>query len=162
MILRKNGFVLDIDVEGTLRYAQEHSLCNCSEDRNFYGQAREKFPKLTALLAEFGVLIDRPDEIGSCAVGDEIEYHFVSYTVIGDILEADQYEFHIFDGGLFLNVVVDHWYVPNEQRTDRYFTVTVLRIKLPWVLDEPFPEPAVFGVSDSLVQKLRNLFRKES
>ncbi len=32
MIIRKNGYVLDVDVEGTLKYSQERKLCDCDED----------------------------------------------------------------------------------------------------------------------------------
>ena len=116
MIILKDGYVLDVDVEGTLEYSKEHSLCDCNEDRNLYAQIQGKFPKLSAFLAELGLLIDRPDETGSCAVNDYIDYHFISYTVIGNILESDKYEIDMFDGGLFLNIVIDNWYIPNEQK----------------------------------------------
>lgn len=159
MIIRKDEYVLDIDMESTVRYAQEHSLCGCSEDRNFYAQAREKFPKLAVFLSELGLQIDRPDEIGSVAMEDYIDYLFVSYTVVGEILEAGQYEIDMFDGGLFLNIVIDYWYVPNEQKTKRYFTVTVYNIDLPWVLDEPFPQLPESAKTMSLLQKIKNLFR---
>ena len=77
MIIRKDGYALDVDIEATRRYSQEHSLCECDEDRNLYAQIRERFPKLTAFLAELGLLIDRPDETGSCAVDDYIDYHLL-------------------------------------------------------------------------------------
>lgn len=158
MIIRKDGYVLDVDVEGTLKYSKEHSLCDCNEDRNLYAQIRERFPKLTAFLAELGLLIDRPDETGSCAVNDYIDYHFISYTVIGNILESDKYEIEMFDGGLSLNIVIDNWYVPNEQKTDQYFTVTIYGIDLPWVLDEPFPESVMLGKRISLLERIKRMF----
>ena len=108
-----------------------------------------------------GLLIDRPDETESCAVNDYIDYHFVSYTVIGNILESDKYEIDMFDGDLFLNIVIDNWYVPNEQKTDRYFTVTVCGIDLPWALDEPFPESATQGKIVSLLERIKKLFRRK-
>ena len=159
MIIQKDGYALDIDIEATRKYSQEHSLCDCDEDRNLYVQIRGKFPKLTAFLAELGLLIDRPDETASCAVDDYIDYHFVSYTVVGNILEFDKYEIDMFDGGLFLNIIIDNWYVPNEQKTDRYFTVTVYGIDLPWVLDEPFPKHATLGKMSSLLERIKKLFR---
>ena len=91
MIIQKDGYVLDVDVNATDKYSKEHSLCDCNEDRNLYAQIREKFPKLTTFLAELGLLIDRPDETGSCAMNDYIDYHFVSYTVIGNISESGKY-----------------------------------------------------------------------
>ncbi len=157
MIIRKHGYVLDVDVENTSKYSQEHKICDCDEDRNLYAQIADKFPKLTEFLADFGLMIDRPDETGSCAVENYIDYHFVSYTVIGSILESDKYEIDMFDGDLSLNIVIDKWYVPNEQKTDRYFTVTIYGIALPWVLDEPFPNE-VFGKGVSLFRRIKKLF----
>ena len=160
MILRKYGYTLDVDVENTLKYSKEHALCDCDEDRNLYAQIADKFPKLKEFLAELGLLIERPDETGSCAVEDYIDYHFVSYTVIGKILEADKYEINMFDGGLFLNIVIDNWYVPNEQKTDEYFTVTIYGIKLPWVLDEPFTKCSAFGKRRSFLERIKKLFHR--
>ena len=54
------------------------------------------------------------------------------------ILIDDKYEIDINDGGLFLNIVIGDYYIPNEQKTD-YFVVTIYNINLPWVLNEPFP-----------------------
>ena len=108
MIIQKNGYILDVDIEATRQYSENHSLCDCNEDRNLYAQIQEKFPKLTTFLAELGLLIDRPDETGSCAMDGYIYYHFVSYTVIGNILESDKYEIDMFDGEQFLNIVIDN------------------------------------------------------
>ncbi len=160
MIIRKHGYTLDVDVEDTLKYSKEHVLCDCDEDRNLYTQIAEKFPKLKEFLAELGLLIERPDETGSCAAEDYIDYHFVSYTVIGKILESDKYEIDMFDGGLFLNIVIDNWYVPNEQKSDKYFTVTIYGIDLPWVLDEPFPKSSVHGKKISLFERIKKLFHR--
>ena len=74
MIIRKDGCALDVNIEATHRYSQEHSLCNCDEDRNLYAQIREKFLELTTFLAELGLLIDRPDETASCAMDGYIDY----------------------------------------------------------------------------------------
>ena len=160
MIIRKHGYTLDVEVEDTLQYSKQHTLCDCDECRNLYTQIADKFPKLKEFLAELGLLIERPDETGSCAVEDYIDYHFVSYTVIGKILESDKYEIDMFDGGLFLNIVIDNWYVPNEQKTDKYFTVTIYGIDLPWVLDEPFPENGIHTKEFSLFERMKKLFRR--
>ena len=160
MIQRKHGYVLDVDTAGTSKYSREHTICDCDEDRNLYAQIADKFPKLKEFLTEFGVLIERPDETGSCAVEDSIGYHFVSYTVVGTILEADRYEVDLFDGGLFLTIVIDNRYVPNEQKTDKYFAVTVYGIDLPWVLDEPFPESSPSGKRRSILGRIKKLFHQ--
>lgn len=160
MILRKYKYTFDVDVENTFKYSKEHTLCDCNEDRNLYSQIADKFPKLKEFLAEFGLLIERPDETGSSAVEDYIDYHFVSYTVIGKILESDKYEIDMFDGGLFLSIVIDNGYIPNEQKIDKYFTVTVYGIALPWVLDEPFPENVVTRNKMPFISKIKSLFYK--
>lgn len=158
MIIKKQNYVLDIDFDATKRYSATHNLCDCADDRNFYVQSREKFSKLTEFLEELGLLIDRPDEIGSLTYNNEVDYLFISYTVVGKILEADKYEFDMFDGDIFLNIVIDNWYVPNEQTTDEYFTVTVYNVKLPWVLNEPFPDDET--PIKSFIQKLKDFFKK--
>lgn len=155
MIIQKYGYILDVDIEATRRYSENHSLCDCNEDRNLYAQIQEKFPKLTAFLAELGLLIDRPDETGSCAIDGHIDYHFVSYTVIGNILESDKYEIDMFDGEQFLNIVIDNWYVPNEQKEPCFF-ITVTGISLPWVLDEPFPH------AEKFIDKVKSFFKKKN
>ena len=161
MIVHKHGFILDVELKETARYSREHSLCDCNEDRNFYAQAREMFPKLTELLAELGLLIERPDEIGSVAMDDYIDYLFVAYTVIGNILESDKYELELFDGELTLRVVIDHSYIPNEQETKQLFTVTVYNIDLPWVLNEPFPACDAPVRGPALFRKIKDCFRKK-
>ena len=162
MIVTKEGKTLNIDIEATARYYKEHSLCDCSECRNFYVQAREKFHKLTAFLEELGVDIQRPDEIGSIAMGDEVDYHFIAYTVNGRIIEHDGYEIDIRDGEAFLSVVIDNSYFPNDQKIEEYFTVTVYGVRLPWVMDEPFPEDAMGEVKPGLMDRiLSKIFRKK-
>ena len=160
MIIRKHGYVLDVDIEGTSKYSQEHEICDYDEDRNLYAQIADKFPKLKEFLAEFGLVIDRPDETGSCAIEDYIDYHFVSYTVIGSILDSDKYEIDMFDGGLSLNILINNWYVPNQQKTNEYFTVTIYGIDLPWVLDEPFPESGASRKRSSLLERINKLFHR--
>ena len=64
----------------------------------------------------------------------------------------------MFDGGLFLNIVIDNWNVPNEQKTDKYFTVTIYGIDFPWVLDEPFPENSVTRNKRPFPVKVKSLF----
>jgi hypothetical protein len=158
MIIQKENYVLDVDLEASKTYSKTHSLCDYSEDRNFYAQAKDTFPALASFLADFGILIERPDEISSAAVDNEINYHFISYTVVGKVLEFNKYEIDLFDGGLFLNIVIDNLSVPNEQRTSDYFTITVYNVRLPWVLNEPFPGSEQVG---SVRGKIKNLFKRK-
>lgn len=157
MIIRKDDYILDVDVAETRAYYQRNTLCACNEDRNFYAQARDRFPKLTALLEEFGIPIDRPDEIGSVALEDEIDYLFVAYSVVGKIVELGEYEIDLFDGNLFLNIVIGNEYFPSEQNTREYFTIAVYNIQLPWVLDEPYPESE--KPKPGLFSKIKKFFK---
>lgn len=144
----------NVDIDANKEYYSNHSLCNCSEDRNFYKSAKTAFPQLDGMLSSLGILIERPDEIGSSPSGNVIDYHFVSYTVIGENDFGDKYEFHVTDNGSHLKIVVDNWYVPNEQKTDKYFTLTVYNIKLPWILNEPFPDEKAFKKIFSKIKTL--------
>jgi hypothetical protein len=78
--------------------------------------------------------------------------------VCGKILELDKYEIDINDGGLFLNIVIGDYYIPNEQKTD-YFVVTIYNINLPWVLNEPFPTSVPY--QNSFFNKIKSLFSKK-
>lgn len=35
----------------------------------------------------------------------------------------------------------DYIFSVDTEKTEKYFTISVTKIKLPWVLDEPFPLP---------------------
>ena len=155
MIIHIDDYTVDVDLDATRAYSQSHCLCDCQEDRNFYAQARERFPELTQFLSRFGLMIDRPDEIGSYAEEGEIDYHFVAYTVVGKVLKSGRYEIDMFDGNTPLNIVINDWGVPNEQKTTEYFTVTVYNIHLPWVLDEPYPKEGIQKTL-SLISRFRN------
>lgn len=135
-IIGKDDWKFSVDVEKTKEYYKTHSLCECSNCRNFYAQIEEKLPKLKEFLSEFGVDVSRPDENASVEREDSIDYLSVDYTVCGEIIEASKYEIDIYDN-LFLSIVVnDDFVCPNEQ-TGKFFTFSVFQIELPWVLDEP-------------------------
>lgn len=155
MIIQIDDYTVDVDLDATKAYSQTHCLCDCQDDRNFYAQARERFPKLTQFLSRFGLMIERPDEIGSYAEEGEINYHFVAYTVVGKVLKSGRYEIDMFDGNTPLNIVINDWGVPNEQNTTEYFTVTVYNIHLPWVLDEQYPEEGI-QKTQSLISRFWN------
>ncbi len=159
MIVQKQDCKMDIDIEQTKEYYKSHSLCDCSPCRNYYAQVKDRFHLLAEFLLELGVCIDRPDEIGWVQWNnDEIQYIFASYTVCGKILELDKYEIDLNEGGLFLNIVIDDHFVPNEQKSD-YFVVTVYNIILPWVLDEPFPKAV--STKKRFYDKIKAIFSKK-
>ena len=158
MIIQKQDCKMDIDVEKTKEYYKTHSLCDCPSCRNYYAQVKDRFPLLDKFLLELGVSIDRPDEMGCVELQNEIQYLFASYTVCGKILELDKYKIDLNDGGLFLNIVIGDYFVPNEQKTD-YFVVAVYNIVLPWVLNEPFPEAV--SIKKRFIDKIKAIFFKK-
>lgn len=164
MIIQKQDCKMEIDARKTKEYYQTHSLCDCPCCRNYYAQAKQRLTLVDEFLSDFGVSIERPDELGSVEAQEEIQYIFASYTVCGKILKPDTYEIDINDGGLFLNIVIGDGFVPNEQKTD-YFVVTVYNIVLPWVLNDAFPEPEPFPepatIKKGFLSKIKSLFSKK-
>ena len=135
--IKKAEYVFSVNTEQTEKYYETHSLCDCGYCRNYYAQIKDKLPKLTAFLKEFGADISKPDEIWSVETDGFITYINVDYTVCGSIESAGQCEIDIYDN---LSVAVtDGFTCPNEQ-SGNYFTISVGGIELPWALDEPFPK----------------------
>ena len=130
MIIKKEDYIMDVDVEQTKDYYISNSLCDCTSCRNYYAQFKDNFPLLNDFLLEFGVNIARPDEIGCVESDNQIQYLFAVYTVCGKILEFDKYEIDLFEDRGVVSIVISNSYVPNEQRTD-YFVITVYNIALP-------------------------------
>ena len=158
MIIQKQDCKMDIDIEKTKEYYKTHSLCDCPSCRNYYAQVKERFHLLDEFLLELGVSIDRPDEMGCVEADNEIQYIFASYTVCGKILELDKYEIDLNDGGLFLNIVIGDYFIPNEQKND-YFVVSIYNIVLPWVLNEPFPQAV--PIKERFIDKIKAIFSKK-
>ncbi len=158
MIIQKQDCKMDIDIDQTKEYYKTHSLCDCPSCRNYYAQVKERFHLLDEFLLELGVSIDRPDEMGCVEADNEIQYIFASYTVCGKILELDKYEIDFNDGGLFLNIVIGDYFIPNEQKND-YFVVSIYNIVLPWVLNEPFPQAV--PIKERFIDKIKAIFSKK-
>lgn len=160
--IHKNDFVFNVDIEKTKEYYETHSLCDCVCCKNYYAQIKEKLPKLTEFLEEFGADISKPDEAISVEMEDYIDYLNVDYTICGNIQTIGKSEIIINDS-LVLNLeMIDGFSSPNEQAGE-YFTISVLNIKLPWVLDEPFPQKTPFNERENTKQKnfLRKIFRRK-
>ena len=155
MLIQKQDCKMDVDIDKTIEYYREHSLCDCLACHNFYVQAASALPKLNAFLSELGVDVSRPDESASDASDYTVEYYFVAYTVSGKVMEYDKYEIDIQDGDLFLNIVIDDNYIPNEQKGE-YFVISVYGIKLPWVLDEPLPDALP---TTNFFNKIKKIFK---
>lgn len=152
--IEKDGYIFSVDIERTQEYYRTHSLCDCVSCRNFYAQAKISYPEMDAFLSRFDVDIARPDEIGSVEEENQIDYTFVAYTVCGKIESMGEYEIDVYDGPVPASIVVTNGFSsPNEQTGD-YFTLTVMQLKLPFVLDEPFPEPIPIPKRSRLFSKL--------
>lgn len=155
--IEKDGYNFSVDIEKTKEYYNTHPLCDCVCCCNFYAQIEKALPKLKEFLEEFGVDISKPDEISSIESDNCIDYLSVDYTVCGEIANSTEYEIDIQDN-LFLSIVVSDGFVsPNEQQ-GTYFTLSVVQIKLPWVLDEPFPTP----IKVNKPRKFANLFTRSN
>ena len=138
MEINIQGNVFDIEFEKTKEYYQTHSLCDCPNCRNFYLQVSDRLPLLTSFLVDFGVSVDRPDELASIELNHEIQYLFAAYTVCGKIRDCINKKIQLQEDGLCLDIVFDDHYIPNEQ-SGEYFVIGIYNITLLWRLDEPFP-----------------------
>lgn len=145
VLIEKNNYKFSVDIEKTKEYYNTHSLCDCVCCRNYYKQIAKELPKLKEFLADFGVDISKPDEIMSVENEGYIDYINIDYTICGNVINMSEFEIDIYDNQ-FLNVIVTEGFAsPNEQTGD-YFTLSVMNIRLPWVLDEPFPTPVKLKV----------------
>lgn len=142
-IIQKDDYVFSVDIEKTQEYYKTHSICDCICCRNYYAQIKNRLPKLDSFLSDFGVDISRPDEIMSVEEDDYIDYINVDYTICGSIESMGKYGIDIYDD-LFLSIVFTNGFASPNQQTGKYFTISVMQIKLPWVLDEPFIKPIDF------------------
>lgn len=140
MIVKIEEAIFDVDIDATKNYYKENTLCDCQDCRNFYVQVEKKYPALAKFLSSFRVDVSRPDELGAAKTDNIIDYQFAAYTVAGELLQSDKYEMALVGDKTPLNITVDSSYVPNEQVTEDYFTITVYGIQLPWVLDEEYSE----------------------
>lgn len=156
--IQKDEYVFSADVEKTQEYYKTHSVCDCACCRNYYVQIKNKLPKLDCFLSEFGVDISKPDEIMSVDEDDCIDYISVDYTVCGKIKSMGKYEIDLYDSSFLSMIVTNGFASPNEQ-TGEYFTISVMQIMLPWVLDEPFPKP-ITEKRAGKINKFWKLFKK--
>lgn len=155
--IQKDEYVFSVDIEKTQEYYKIHSICDCGYCRNYYAQISNKFPKLNCFLSEFGIDISKPDEITSVEMDNYIDYINVDYTVCGSVKAMGKYEIDIYDNS-FLSIVITNGYASPNEQDGEYFTISVTQIKLPWVLDDPFPKPITekFFKTKKLWERLKN------
>ncbi len=155
--VQKDEYVFSVDIEKTQEYYKKHSVCECTYCRNYYAQIKNKLPKLNDCLSEFGVDASKPDEIMSVEADNCIDYINVDYTVCGKVTSMGNYEIDIYDD-LFLSIVITNGHASPNEQSGEYFTISVMQIKLPWVLDESFPKPITEKCSTE--KKGLKLFKK--
>lgn len=155
MLIEKDAHKFSVDIEKTKEYYNTHSLCDCVCCRNYYKQIEQELPKLKEFLDNFGVDIAKPDEIMSVENEGYIDYLNVDYTVCGNVINMSEFEIDIYDK-LFLNVIVTEGFASPNEQTGEYFTLSVTNIRLPWVLDLPFPTT----IKSKLKNEPKNTFMK--
>lgn len=153
--IQKDEYVFSVDIEKTQEYYKTHSICNCVCCRNYYAQVKKRLPKLNDFLSEFGVDITKPDEIMSVEMDHYIDYVNVDYTVCGKIQSMGEYEIDLYDN-LFLSIIITNGFASPNEQSGEYFTISVMQIQLPWVLDEPFPKP----IEKKKLKRFLKLFNK--
>lgn len=156
--IQKDEYVFSVDIEKTQEYYKTHSLCDCVCCRNYYAQIKNKLPKLNVFLSEFGIDISKPDEMASVEMDGYIEYINVDYTVCGNVKSVGEHEIDMYDD-LFLSIVITNGFASPNEQTGEYFTISVMQIEFPWVLDEPFPKPITEKVTLK-AKKFWKLFKK--
>lgn len=152
-LIKKDEYIFSIDLEKTQKYYKTHSTCECAYCLNYYNQIKNKLPKLNEFLNEFGVDISKPDNITSVETDNGINYISVDYTVCGNVKEMGTYEIDIYDE-LFISIVITNGFVSPNEQTGEYFTISVMQIELPWVLDIPFSKPL-----DEKAAKSKRIFK---
>ena len=132
MIIQKYEYLFEVEKDRTQDYYTKLSPCDCPYCRNDDAQVGDCFLKMKAFLEEVGVDILKPDEIGSIENEQDhtIAYIFAAYTVCGQILRSDTYDFDI-HGSRLLSVVVQDNDAPREHPIDQSFVFIVYSIVLP-------------------------------
>lgn len=140
--IQKGEYLLLIDIEDTKEHYKNLELCECSTCQNFYTQIKGKFPKLEAFLEEFGIDVEKPDEIDGAYLDNHAEYVWIDYTVSGRMEAIDghkvayeeQLELELDDFPATI-VISEHFIFPNK-REGECFAVSIKGLSLPWVLEE--------------------------
>lgn len=152
--INKKNILFEVDIEKTKQYYIDHSLCSCLVCRNYYAQIKEMLPDLQQFLIEFGVDICKPDEISWFEEKNSIFYSWVDYTVCGHMKNCEHHQFYL-QADDCINIEFHNGYVsPNEQTGD-YFTISIISLSLPWVLNETLSHDI------TRFQKMKNMLYKK-
>jgi len=127
MELKKYGGVFSFDKEKTEEYYKnrDKSLCRCANCQYYYDHIKGQFPKLEALMSDFGVDIEKPDEIWSVDLHKNVmKVLQAGYTACGNIVGELPKDIEIDDGQKFAVGFCKGFAFPNCQTGD-YFSISV-------------------------------------
>jgi len=133
------GLDINFDYDFTKEYRFKYeSQCDCAYCINYYKTFKEKYPKTSKFLEEFGLGIGFPLEIMPLEY-DKMDnemgytsYYPVKGTMDKDelILNSDGIEVRVFKGSDLNNPC------PNPKMGEPYLIIEISEIRLPWILDE--------------------------
>lgn len=135
MELKKYGGVFSFDKEKTVEYYKnindENHLCQCANCKYYYAHIKGMFPKLEALLSDFGVDVEKPDHIWSADLNEKnvVMILEAGYTVCGNIVGELPKDIDIDDGQKFIVGFGKGFCFPNSQAGD-YFSISVEGFKM--------------------------------
>lgn len=155
-VIEKDGRKFFIKLNDTVEYYTEQDLCDCIGCRNYYKQIKQFFPLLDNFLKEFGVDIEKPDEIEWYNNDNEIQYIMAGYTVCGSIDNNEELQLDINDSQLIRVKINQGNYFPNGQ-ANIYFNIIIDNFSLPYILDEPIGD---FKPKSKILQRIKSLFKR--
>lgn len=168
MELKKYGGVFSFDKEKTEEYYKnrDDSLCSCENCKYYYAHIKGMFPKLESILSDFGVDIEKPDEVWSGDMKKEnvVMIFEAGYTVCGSIVGELPKDIEIDDGQKFALRFSKGFAFPNGQTGD-YFSISVMGFKMYRPMTDAPKEEIFLEKTDEtkktgIVEKIKRLFKK--
>lgn len=156
--MEKDGHKFFVKLNNTIDYykTQEDMLCDCIGCRNYYTQIKSTFPILDKFLKDFGIDIEKPDEIESIDNDNTIQYIMAGYTVCGTIDTNEEIQFSINDSQPIRVTINQGFCFPNGQ-ADNYFNIIIDNFSLPYILDEPIGD---FKPKSKILHTIKSLFKR--
>ena len=105
-------------------------------------------------LKEFGVDIEKPDEIEWLNNENKIQYIMAGYTVCGKTEKNEELQLNINDCQPIRVTINQGFCFPNRQ-ADNYFSIIIDNFSLPYILYEPIYD---FKPKNKILQKLKHFF----
>lgn len=133
------GLDINFDYNFTKEYKFKYeSQCDCAYCINYYKTFKEKYPKISKFLEEFGLGIEFPLEIMPLEYDKlankmvYMSYYPVKGTIDKDesIVNLEGIEIRVFKGQDLNNPC------PTPKMEEPYLIIEIFEIMLPWILDE--------------------------